>query len=573
MQEYRRAAFVLLGLLVLAALAPPGCGGDPRSELAKATDRARRLYDKACSHLKDPVYKVEGKDAPLTVYRQDLNEQADRILDLDANDPQQQARRQKGLQEFPITPASTDAINPLAGEAIRQAAEELSAALKDAADAPPVEIARAHAMLARVHALQGFSHAIEAAQERDKAWSLVRRLENAAIQMGDHGKRVANCDALLSVTDKSLGEMSAKAKADEQTAGAKIAGMKKQIDGLKTQKAALEAANERLLAAARKLHVDSQLADVLQGIELFDQAKAKENQATANSVKITETEDSIQFLSSQIATLDLDVAAAGKRSAVADKIAADRRQRQAATRKQRDDFIKLLTESQKEVETLAGSVIKVCKGASAIEEDANSAYGRAVKQYEEYGNSTARGATGAGEPSSADPVITALFGDARMARADLRVRSLALQDRIDHVIRDVKKLWSSLPVQKDVPAIVEQVTGYVTEAGKVRKAAQDDFRWAAKNYESACEGVSGERLGGRVVGKKLQWVYRIQTAAAYTGWYRISGDGQVRQKAIAALDELGEEAGSRYVAPHAAHFRKLLATEVTPPPTSAPVTP
>jgi len=562
-REYRRAAFVLLGLFVLAVLAPAGCGSGEKSELAKATDRARRLYDKACSHLSDPFYKVEGKEGPLTVYRQELNERADRILALDANDPQQRTRREKELGEFPITPGAAREINPLAGTALEQAARELSAAMKATPDAPPVEIARAHAVLARVCALQGFRHALEAAQKRDQAWGLVCRLERAAILMGDHGKRIANCDALLSVSDKSLGEMSARAKADVEAAQAKIADLKKKIDGLKTQKASLEAANEKLLAEARKLRVDSQLADVTRGIELFDQAKAKEDEAADNSVKITEIEDGIQFLSSQVAMVELDVAAAAKRSAVAGKIAADRRQRQADTRKQRDHFIELLSESQKEVETLAGSVIKVCGEASAIEEDANSAYGRAVTQYEAYGRSTVRGPGGVDDLPSADPAIIAQFGDARMARADLRVRSLALQERIEHVAGEVKRLWSSLPVQKDVPGIIEKVGGYVGEAGKVRKAAEDDFRWAAKDFEKAAEDVE----------RKYRWAYRIQIAAAYTGWYRISGDGQVRQKAIATLDGLGEEEASRYVAPHAAHLRKLLAAKVTPPPTSAPAAP
>ena len=563
MQEYRRAAFVLLGLFVLAALAPAGCGGDPRSELAKATERARRLYDKACGHLKDPVYRIEGKDAPLAAYRQDLNEQADRILVMDANDPQQKARRDKALSEFPLTTAPAGAINALADQAMEQAVDELSAALKDPGDAPPADIALAHAVLARVHALQGFRKGIEAEQRRAKAWGLVRRLEHAAIRMGDHGKRIANCDALLSVTDKSLGEMSARAKADNEAAQVKIAGLKKQIEGLEAERAALEAANEKLLAAARKLRVDSQLADVLKGIDLFDQAKANEDKATDNSVRITEIEDSVQFHNSQIATLELDVAAAGKRSAAAAKIDADRKQREVDTGKKRDDFITLLTESQKEVETLAGSVVKACKEISAIEKDANSAYDRAAEQYKEYTKSTATTGLDIDRLPPADPAIIALFGDARMARADLRVRSLALQQRLDHVLDSVRKLWSSLPVQKDVPGIVDQVAGYVGGVNAVRQAAQEDFRWAAKDYEKAAEGVE----------KKHRWAYRIQIAAAYTGWYRVSGDGQARQKAIAALDELGEEEGSRYIAPHAAHFRKLLAAEATPAPGPAPPTP
>jgi len=560
-QEYRRSASVLLGLWLLAALAATGCNKDPRSELAKATDKARRLYDRACSHLKDPAYTIEGKGAPLAVYRQDLNRKAESILKLDANDPQQKAQRDKELGEFPMKVASAGTISPEADKALDRAVAELSAALAEPAGATPVDIARARAMLARLYGLQGFRQAIEATRKRQEAWGLLRRLEDAAIAMGDHGKRIANCDALLSVEDKTLGAMASRAKADTEAAQQKIAQYKKQVQALEAQKASLVAANEKLLVAARKLRVDSQLADVLKSVELFDQAKVKEDKATENSVKVGEIEDSIQFLSSQTVTAALDVAAAGKRTAATTQMASAREQRKVDLRKKREGFVQRLSDSQKEVETLAGKVIGVWKGASAIEKKTAAAYRRAGEEYGEYDQSTVKGPARTGGLPPAEPVIIALSGDLRMARADLRVRSLALQARIGRVVASVTKAWSHLPVQKVVPAIVGQVAGYLPDAAKTKKDAQEDFRWAAKDYERALKQVS----------KKLQWAYRIQLAAAYTGLYRLSGDSHAREQASAALDELGEEKASRYVGPHAAHFRKLLAAGGAP--SSAPAAP
>jgi len=509
---------------VLVALIAAGCSGDARSELAKATDHARRLYDRACSILKDPVYKVGDQYVP-------LSEVAD---DADAGE---------------IKTVPHGQINPEVDKVLDRAAEELSGALASAGEASPAELVAARAVLARTYALQGFRHAIHAAQQRQQAWKLLRRLEYAAITMGDHGKRIANCDALLSVTDASLGKMSSRAKADAQAAQTQIADAKKKVADLQAERARLEAANEKLLADARKLRIDSQLADVIKGIGLFDQAKAKEDQATDNSVRVTEIEDATQFLNSQITTIEVDLAAAGKRTAATTQIAAARQQRQADIQAKKQEFVKLLTDTQKEVETLAGQVTVVCKATGATERKARDAYGRCEAEY------------GAHEKLAqpADAVLIALFADARMAQADLCVRTLSLQARIDKVVAEVTRLWSSLPVQKTPPAVIAQVAGYLADADKTRREAQDKFRWAAKDYERAVEGV----------GKKLRWAYRVQVAAAYTGLYRLSGDPAVRRKATAVLDELGSEEASRYVGPHAAHFRKLLAQT----PTTAPASP
>ena len=189
---------------MLAAMALVGCGGDARSELAKATDRARRLYDRACSILKDPVYKVGERYVPLT-----------------------EATDEGGGAEIKTVPHGQ--INPEADKALAQAVAELSAALSSPGQAAPVEVADAHAVLARIYGLQGFRHGLAATQQRQQAWKLLRRMEYAAITMGDHGKRIANCDALLSVTDASLGEMSSRAKPDTQASKTTSADAKKKI--------------------------------------------------------------------------------------------------------------------------------------------------------------------------------------------------------------------------------------------------------------------------------------------------------------------------------------------------------
>jgi len=536
----KRHVLVLAGIACLGASALTGCRGDSRSELAKATDKARRLYGKACGLLKDPVYRLGQQYVPVTK----------EMPDPDAN-------------AIKLVPFGT--VNPKVDDVLTQATEGLAGAIEGGPEAPIADRAGAHAMLARVQALTGYRYAIEAAQQRDRAWRLLRKLENAVIEMGDHGKRIANCDALLSVTDKSLDDMTAKAKDDASASQAKITDLKGKIATLKKEKATLQAQNDTLLAAARKLRVDSQLADVLKGIELFDQARAKEDQATANSVRLTEIEDAVQFCSMQIATLELDVAAAGKRTAAAGKIIATRQQRKADTQQKRGDFVKLLTETQKGAEGLAGEVINVCQKASGMEAKAVAAYDQAATQYDRYGKLT--GGAGAGDEAAAaaDPAVVATLGDMRMERASLRVRILALQKRIAYVVDEATKLWSGLPVQNSVPDLIGKVAGYVADEKKARDQAQEDYRWAAKSYEKALNDIPREQ----------RWSYQLQIASAYAGLYRISGDSEARQKGTAALEALGDQEASRYVAKHAAHFRKLLSGTAggAPGAASAPATP
>ena len=537
MQEYKRAVFVVWGLFVLGALALTGCRSESRSRLAEATDRARRLYDKACSHLKDPVYRIGDKYAPLT-------EEAPSVRDAGA---------------IKLVPHGM--LNPLAGKAMDQGADELSEALGASTDAPAIEKVRAHTVLARIYALQGYQQAIEAARRRDRAWTLLRQTADAAIAMGDHGKRIANCDQLLAVSDPALDKMAAKAKADVGAAQTRAAALKKKVESLQKDKVSLTAANETLLAAARKLRVDSQLADVIKGIDLFDQAKAKEDEATRNSVRMTEIEDSMRFLASEIASLEMDISAAGKRSAAAGKIAADRKQRKADIRKKRQDFIKLLTEVQKQVETLAAQVVEVCTDASKFEGKALDAYRKADDEYEAYSKSTSAKAAGGNPDLATDPAIIALFGDVRMARGDLRVRVLTLQQRIEHVVGEVTRLWGALPVQKEVPDVLGQVSRYVADPAKTREDARNDFRWAAKNYEGAVKEVAN---------KDLTWAYHLQVAAAYAGLYRVTADDDARRKGNDALGKLGDTSASPYVMPHAAYLRRVFSGSPATAPASAP---
>lgn len=523
MTKHRGLVVVLTACVGLAAAALTGCRGDARSDLAKATDKARRLYDRACSELKDPVFQVGGQYVPVTP----------EMARADGND---------------ITLLPAGAINPQVDDALQEAIDALTGAM--GSEAPPRDKAQAHAMLARIQALVGYRNAVGAAQQREKTRALLRTLELSAIRMGDHGKRIANCDALLSVTDPTLAELAGKAKAGASAAQTKIGELQGKIDTLLKEKADLEAENQKLLAAARKLRVESQLAGPMKGIELFDKAKVQEDKATANAVRLTEIEDTVQFLKSQIAVVQLDVDAAGRTSAAAAAIAQARTERKAETQKQRDEFVGLLTAEQTRVKDLAAKATEAWQGAKALEGKATAAYAAADEQYDQYGQATSE--RGGGDTPKTDPGIIAMHGDMRMERGSMHTRAVSLQSRIDYVVDEVTGLWSALPVQKTVPEAIGQLRGYLADKTRAGQQAKEDFRWAAKSYEKAVKIPRG-------VDDEQQWAYHLQVAAAYASLYRLTGDSGDRKSGSDALEQLGSVEGSRFIAKDAAHYRKLLA--------------
>lgn len=531
MQQCKRVFLVLLTAVSLAAaVTVTGCSGESDSELVQATEKARRLFDKACSHLKDPVYKVGQEYAPLpTVVK--------------ISDP-------CALQLVP-----PETLNPRAWNALSQAERELAAALGAAGEAPPAERASAQAMLGRVHAMRGYHLSIQAAQARQGVESVLAELEQAAVDMADHGKRVASCDKLLAGSDDALAQMATRAAADATAATTKIGEINKKIVGLEKDKAALQAVNDKLLAEARKLRVQSQLAPAMKGVELFDQALAKESQATKNAVKISEFEDAAEAMKKQLTGLKQDLAAAQQRKAAADKIAADRKARKQQLQKKREEFVKLVADSQQKVEGLAGKVVELCQasgGVSAIEKRAIEAYENANKQYE----------AAIGQRQPVKPALAALHGDVLMARGHLRARSLNLQRRLADVEGQVKKLWSSLPIPSEAPPVIAKLPGYLPEAEKAKEDAKRDFRWAAKHYEKALRPVPG----------RLKWAYRLQIASAYGELYRLSQDDQDRKDGRKFLKELDNEKVSPYVSAHLSYLKKLLPEQPSGP-TTAPSAP
>jgi hypothetical protein len=532
-QKDKRFAYVALSLACLSAALLAGCRSTA-SPLAEATARAGHLYDRACSLLNDTPYMVGEKYAPFATLMTPIE------LPSDPN---------VAVKLVQIT--ALGQINPQADEALNDAIKGLTEALAAAEGQPELDTINAQAVLARLYALRGYRMSLEAGMRRRQAWDVAGLVESAAVRISGLGKRIASYDQLLSVTDESLGKMAEAAGTRQSAALAKMVDANTAIAVLEKEEADLQAANVKIFEESRKLLVDSQLADPIKGVALFDEAKTKEDQAGVNSARIAQIDEAKLILKSQLVEFDAVRAAAVNQATVAGEMATARQKSRAETDQERKAQVDKLTEAQKQAETLAGQVVEISKAAAAAEAKAAGDYGKAIETYQAYEKTTESYAK---DPDAdaflkPDPAIIAMLGDVRMARADLRVQALLLQQRLHTVVAETSGIWSGLPTQNTTPAVIGQMKDYVPNAGKMREDAQGDFSWAARTYEKAT---------GAVKDSKLKWAYVLQQSAANVSLYRLSGDADAKQKATAALDSLGTQETSPLIAPTAGEFRKLL---------------
>ncbi len=531
MQKYKRFGYVAISLVCMSAAMLAGCRSTP-SPLAEATARAGRLYDRACSLLNDTPYMVREQYAPFA-----------KPIEL-PTDPNAAAKL--------VQLTTLGQVNPQADGALNDAIKELTDALAAASGRPETEILNAQVVLARLYALRGYRMSLGAGLNRRQAWDAVGLVENDAVRISGLGKRIASYDQLLSVTDESLGKMAETAKAQQAAAEAKIADANKKIGDLDKEKADLEAANVKIAEESRKLLAESQLADPIKGVALYDEAKTKEDKAGANSARIAQIDEAKQVLKSQVVEFEAVQAAAVNQATVAANMADARQKSRSETEQARKAQIDKLTEAQKQAEMLAGQVVELAKATSVDEAKAAGDYDKAVKAYQAYEQTTDAYANNAAADDflKPDPAIIAMLGDTQMTWANLRVQAILLQQRLDVVVAETSRIWSSLPTQNTTPAVIGQMKDYVANVSKVKEDALRDCRWAVKAYEKAANAIKDP---------KLKWAYLLQQSAANVSLYRMSGDADAKQKATAALDSLGAQETSPRIAPTAGDFRRMLA--------------
>jgi hypothetical protein len=514
--------------------------------LAKAADQAQRRLDRAASLLRDPVYKYGGHYVPLG-----------KMLPSavgDSNDPNK------------IELAATGAMNEDVGKVLGEAEEELVKALKEAGkDEPKASRNRALAVLARVHAVKALYHSMDAERVFDAAWDALGKVEMAGVEMADYGRRVGLCDKLLASADSSLAEMAGKAREDGDSAKKKLSGLAGKIADVKKQKDAVAAENQKLMGEARALRVDSQLAPVLRSVELFDQARVKEDKVAENVGRIASFDDSLQALNDEMSLLRLDANAGERRGQAAEGIGAARQQRKKQLMDQRTVLAKAMADMQANLEKLAGEGQERSGAAGVLRKKALASLEQSLKQYDEYEKMT-QPKDPREQPKdiseAANPDVLSMHGDTFLARADVLMRSLALQSRIERIVGETRNRYLGLPEKNQPPSVLDQLGKFLPDAEKIKGDAVQDLRWAIQRYENAADRVN----------RVTKWAYQLHVAGVCASLCRLTGDAEARTKGLAVLDSLGEQEGSSYIAPVAKHFRLVLAEGAAAPAPGGPAT-
>jgi hypothetical protein len=463
-------------------------------------------------------------------------------------------------------------INPQADEAIAEAITAMEKPLadleKDLADGRHInqyDKITGQAMLARLYALRGLRMSMEAAEHRLQVADQADLVEQAGVIMSGLGKRIANYDQLLSITDETLVKLIDETKARVKELADQIGAIDSKIVELEKEKAGLAADNVKLLVEAGKVDLESKTTDAVSGVDLFDKARGLMDTAGKNSARIAQIEEAVSVLKAR--RQDPDTAKTAEEAKLAQAVGIDEK-RQARIKNlqaERADVIKQLTETQKQAEQSATLAVAAAKAAAAADDKAHADYSKAVDIYQAYDAATEALAGDDKSPSflKPDPAVIAMLGDTRMARAGMKVRALLLQRRLDEVASQTAAEWARLPVQNTVPPVIGQVDDYLSDASKIKEDAQDDFRWAAKVYDKAARIVPD---------KKLKWAYVLQQTAANVNLYRLSGDPTVKQAALDALASLGEQERSPNIFEAVGEFRTQLNNPPLLAPAAAPAT-
>lgn len=522
----RNDRFIVLCVLGVLAGVLAGCQS-AESDVAQATSRARRLYDRAQSLLNDTAYKVsdDGQFAPLT-----------KVVSLAEPD---------GM----AGPLVRGQINPMVDKALDEAVADLEKALA-ASGQPEYDRILGQAMLARLYALRGYRHAFEAAESRRQAAQAASNVQNAAVNMSAYGKRIANLDQLLAIKGDTITSMASGAESEISDLTQKIAKAQGDIAVLAKEKDELSKANAGLLERARKLDTESLNIDPVKGVDVFDKAQTLRDTAGKNAARIDQIENSISILEASLVDLKASKAAAELQLAQARKMNDARDKVMASRRSERTAEVAKLDAAQKEAEQSATEGVEAIKAAGAADAKALDAYAKALETYEKYQQATDpyAGDRDAAPFLKPDAGILSMMGDTHVARGEVRVRMLLLQQRLAQAVAKTSELWSALPTKNSVPAAVSELDDYLADAAKVREDAQHDFRWAAKVFDKAGDLVEG----------KLRWTYTLNKVAANVSLYRLSGDAAAKQEALSDLDALGGQEQSPNIYPAAMDFRSKL---------------
>jgi len=509
-------ALCLTGMAVIA-----GCSADKSraasERLMEEVGKAVRLYERAAALMANPIHGDAGTHevAPLP---------GDPFA-IDAN----QLEKYIELPDLPV--------NPKAMADLKKAHGDLSAAMKDPANAEADQNARALAcqMLARIDVLTGCYSAVEGSVARLRAGALLSKTEAAAMVCRDQS-RLIDFHRLLAPPEggsfeTTLTDASARKLAKEkeiEDGNQAVTLLSEDIRKLSEDIAQKKAGVEKLRQESREMRGE-------EGLKKFREALTITLVVGEKSRENAEKQEKLKELTAKLEQDKQALTAIEAKIKLADQGKKDNKTAKDAFDGQQKARLSALAEAKKEAETLAGEVGKECAKARSAEEAALSAYEAALQ-----------------DANDAQALLTgdqATENLAEQANIHMRIGEL-FQQRLEVQVRGrrVIALMGGAEIPSSAPSASAPATSpaakgiqdYLPRPDEARQTAKGHFEDAIDLCTKAMEGQKRD---------EVRWLYQGQLASACLGLYRVTGNDDAYKKAVKALDDAlgGGRSGSPYL--------------------------
>ncbi|HUT61675.1 MAG TPA: hypothetical protein VNA25_27870 [Phycisphaerae bacterium] len=509
----RRFVAVLLSGTLACMVGLGGCSDESTRRASRNLRRevaeSQRSYAKALRLLGNPVYE-DARGRPV------------RLPGAEIEDPEQ-------IKVLPPEALHPDALGFLDPNALDKALDENAAA-------DPADKSLAHGQAGRVWELKAFYHGALASNGRSELQELLAKAQVQVYALQLQAGRLKHLDALLAMTPAEAKALLGSAGKQAQDKGAELKTLEGQIATLTNRGKALRTKYEGLAREAVDLRLQGNALTGKKGLDLTEQAIAKQSQANQASSELAGIENTLVTMQSQRKSLAAEVRLAEALQALANDTISAATTQAASYKTARDGVVARIADGQKDMDRLVGEMTELIAKVRDDEDKATNAYALAGTHLE-------KAETVLSPQAGTNP--TAKRADVAAALAELYGRSLRLRGRLDALSQQLKLLWPALQRPNEMPeAYGTLASKYIVDPDKTKEIAQ-------KSCQDAVDFCT--RMIPKV-DRLHRWVYQGQIGSAYLSLYQVGGDREYLSKADEALSEALQ---GKETSPYLADIREI----------------
>jgi hypothetical protein len=508
-QGYRTYFAVLLAGMFLA-ISALGCSDDKSRQAGQnirdEISKAGQLTKRASALMSNPAFQAGNDFSPI-----------DRRLS-SADD----------ITAF----LPSEAVNPLAWDALREAYDGMKKALADNADASAADQALGLSMLGRVQMVMGDYKKAQSLIALRQAWTALNIARSEARILQNQNNTLKQITLLASASDADLQGIISQAdtiiadrSAQQQKIKDAVAANLKKIEEL-------TADSETNVTKATELRVQRDNATREERLSLFDQAAILNKKINDNGLAISVLEQTNADLDAQAQTLAPEIDGAQTRKAAADKLLAAQKTASDYYIKEKGQATTQLSDTKTKIEAAFTQADLAIVQTNQVADEARKNYSDASSSYASAETNSKGGLLG--------PDALIAQGIAKIRLAQMESQKLVLQNRLALVLAIAETAYKDAEVS--APEVVAKVKAYIVDQAVTMQAAADLYNEAVQAYQRAKRSVPSEQ----------QWALQADIAAASAGRYELAVKPAEKAEALAELkkqlaDSLQRKASSPYL--------------------------